>query len=153
MSALIVSSGHIDVLVHALTQYGVVPSDLGADALRDLGQMLWQENHTSVHHLSGDDSATPRYTRQATTKPLDPIAVLKAVFVYDYQSRDHPEWTGSEAHALMESLHAAILAQHPDLDGTATVSFGEIRRYRTLPAWENLPWGSTTLRDARLRST
>ena len=147
MSAWIVSSGHIDVLVHALAQYEVVSPDLGADGFRALGQKLWQENHASVNYRYGEFTNTPRYQLRTTEATLDPIVVLKAVACFDYQSCEHPGWTASDAHELIEALHTAVLARHPDLGERVQGPFGETYRYTTLPAWERAPWGIDVLED------
>ncbi|GAA2678959.1 MULTISPECIES: hypothetical protein [Actinosynnema] len=147
MSAWVVSSGHIDVLVHALAQYGVVPSDLGAVRFRELGQALWSENHKSVNHRYREDTRTPRYELHTTEATLDPIVVLKAVACFEYQSCEHPSWPDSEAHDLMEALHIAVLERHPDLGERVKGPFGETYRYKTLPAWESAPWGIDVLED------
>ncbi|HEY3478495.1 MAG TPA: hypothetical protein VGL02_06290 [Streptomyces sp.] len=148
MSAWIVADGHIDVLVHALAQYKVVAADLGAGGFRALGQTLWQENHASVNYRYGENTETPRYQLRTTEATLDPIVVLKALRCFNYQSCEHPGWTASTACQLMESLHAAILEQNPDLGERVHGPYGETHRYTTLPAWDNAPWGIDRLEDA-----
>lgn len=148
MSAWTVSSGHIDVLVHAMAQYGVVPPDLGAAGFRELGQRLWHENYKSVNHRYREDTPTPRYELRTTEATLDPVVVLKAASCFDYQSCEHPGWPDSEAHDLVSALRTAILEQHPDLGEEVTGPFGETHRYETLPAYERAPWGVETLEQA-----
>ncbi|MGW4527793.1 hypothetical protein [Amycolatopsis sp. NPDC004378] len=147
MSAWIVASGHIDVLVHALAQYEVVAPDLGAEGFRELGQKLWQENHTSVNYRYDENTPTPRYQLRTTEATLDPVVVLKALRCFDYQSCEHPGWTDSDANKLMEALHAAILDRHPDLGERVNGPFGQTHRYTTLPAWDSAPWGIDVLED------
>lgn len=148
MSAWIVSGGHIDVLVHALAQYGVVPPDLGAVGFRELGQRLWHENHRSVNHRYSEDTPTPRYELRTTEATLGPIVVLKAVACFQYQSCEHPGWPDSEAHDLMEALRTAILDRHPEFGERVRGPFGETYRYTTLPAYARAPWGIETLDEA-----
>ncbi|QFZ20551.1 hypothetical protein [Saccharothrix syringae] len=148
MSAWIVSSSHIDVLVHALAQYGVVPSDLGAVGFRELGQRLWHENHKSVNHRYREDTSTPRYELRTTEATLDPIVVLKAVTCFNYQSCEHPGWPDSEAHDLMHTLRTAILERHPDLGERVAGPDGETDRYTTLPTYDRAPWGIESLDQA-----
>jgi len=50
----------------------------------------------------------------------------------------------------MQTLHAAVREQHPELDEKVSVSYGMIRRYRTLPAWTRIPWGFEELEEALL---
>lgn len=148
MSAWIVSSGHIDVLVNALAQYGVVTPDLGASGFRALGQKLWSENHTSVNYRYGEENRSPEYVLRTTEANLDPIVVLKAVSCFDYQTCEHPGWPDSEVHGLTAALHDVILERHPDLAEQVSGPYGETHRYRTLPAWESAPWGIEALDEA-----
>ncbi len=148
MSAWIVSSGHIDVLVNALAQYGVIAPDLGARGFRALGQKLWQENHTSVNYRYGEENQSPDYVLRTTEASLDPIVVLKALSCFNYQTCEHPRWPDSEAHKLTAALHTAILERHPDLAALVTGPYGETYRYRTLPDWERAPWGIAVLDEA-----
>jgi hypothetical protein len=148
MSAWIVTSGHIDVLVHALAQYEVVSRDLGADGFRRLGQTLWEENHKSVNYRYSECTSVPAYQLRTTEASLDPIVVLKAVACYEYQTCEHEGWYDSRARDLMDQLHAAILERNPDLGERVNGHFGETFRYTTLSAWDNAPWGIDVLEDA-----
>lgn len=148
MSAWTVPNGHIDVLIHALAQYEVVDRDLGAEGFRALGQKLWQENYTSVNYRYDEKTKTPRYRLHTIEATLDPIVVLKALACFDYQSCEHPGWPSSEAHGLMEALHTAVLARHPELGERVTGHLGSTHRYVTLPAWQRAPWGIDTLESA-----
>jgi len=78
MSAFIVASGHIDVLINAAAQYGALD---GKDP-RELGQMLWRENHRSVNARYGERTRTPNYRLTTTEAPLHPVAALKAINCY-----------------------------------------------------------------------
>ncbi|WNV83120.1 hypothetical protein [Umezawaea sp. Da 62-37] len=148
MSAWIVSSGHIDVLVNALAQYGVVSSDLGAVGFRELGQKLWRENHRSVNYRYSEETPTPRYQLRTTEATLDPVVVLKALSCFDHQSCEHPSWPDSETHGLLSALHNAILTQHSELGDRVAGPLGETYRYTTTPAWDSAPWGIEELDEA-----
>jgi hypothetical protein len=50
-----VSNAHIDVLVNAAAEYGV----LGEAQPQRLGQQLWHENVRSVNYRYGEPSKTP----------------------------------------------------------------------------------------------
>ncbi|UUV32135.1 hypothetical protein NQK81_01420 [Amycolatopsis roodepoortensis] len=147
MSAQLVSTGHIDVLVHALVQYGVVAPDLDPKKLSGLGKKLWQQNHTAANHGSGLDAAAPRYRWRTTDTVLEPIVVLRALAYYNYHCCGYHGWFGSDAHGLMDALHTAVLDQHPDLGELVNTRFGKIYHYTTLPAWEATPWGIEKLED------
>jgi hypothetical protein len=55
LSAWVVSNAHIDVLVNAAAEYGV----LGEAQPQRLGQQLWHENVRSVNYRYGEPSKTP----------------------------------------------------------------------------------------------
>lgn len=128
MSAWTVAQGHIDVLVNALFEYGVVdPSTNG----RELGQELWHENHLSINHLYSESTPTPDYVLTTTEAPLMPDAIFEAVSCFVYQSCEHPEWKDSRSLKLMIGLKAAA-------EGRGGTSHGA-REY---------PWGFTSLDQA-----
>jgi hypothetical protein len=145
LSAWIVQNGHIDVLVNAMANYGVVPPDLGVEGYRNLGQKLWHENHLSVNHRYREQTRTPRYRLHTTEADLDPVAVLKAIACYNYQSCEHNGWDDSEAHTLTDALRAAILKRHPELGETVQCWHGPGPRYSALPEYEKAPWGFDVL--------
>ncbi|WP_280437505.1 hypothetical protein [Nocardia carnea] len=151
MSAFIVSNGHIDVLVNAVAQYGVAPTRTSRIDYRALGQLLWDENVRSVDHRYRESHPRDRYVLHTTEGDLDPVAVLKAVDCYVYQSCEHPGWEDSDAHTWMTRLREAIY--------TATPGYRPLvpSRYsvgRMVPAYTNedeyaqRPWPFTRLEDA-----
>ncbi|MFC6094376.1 hypothetical protein [Saccharothrix lopnurensis] len=148
MSAWTVENGHIDVLVNAMVQLGIVPKDLGVDGFRTLGQKLWDENHASVNHLYDEDTSTPRYRLHTTEADLDPILTLRAADCYTYQSCEHPGWKNSEAHALTRRLREAILDSRPEFAEVVRTSIGPLHRYTTLSAYQRAPWGFDSLDQA-----
>lgn len=148
MSAWIVQNGHIDVLVNALVQFDVVAKDLGADGYRSLGQKLWHENHLSVNYRYDENTATPGYQLHTTEADLDPVAVLKAIGCYDYQTCEHPGWDDSEARTLTGRLHDAILDRHPKLAQIVSGPFGAQPRYCNLSEYDRAPWGFDLLEQA-----
>ncbi|HET6285704.1 MAG TPA: hypothetical protein VFG15_03000 [Amycolatopsis sp.] len=78
MSVFVVSPGHIDVLLHALSQYGIVAPDLDVESLRALGENLWHENFVSFNACGGENVEVPHYELRTTDATLDPLAVLSA---------------------------------------------------------------------------
>jgi hypothetical protein len=148
MSAWIVEEGHIDVLINAAGEYGLLD---GKDP-RELGQMLWRENHRSVNARYGERSRTPRYQLKTTEAPLHPIAVLKAIACYDYQSCEHAGWNNSAARKLTGALDSAIAARHPALfEQVPDAMFRGTRMtdaYHQSPVYDRAPWGFTRLDQA-----
>lgn len=108
MSAFIVSSAHIDVLVLASVQWGLI-SRLSRESLTELGTSLWAENHRSVNHRYDGDEQPPLYAAPTAEVVLDPVAVVKAVDCYVYQSYEHPQWTDSPPARHCTRLREAAL--------------------------------------------
>ena len=78
-----------------------------ADAV---GAMLKAQNLRSVNHRYGRDAgeAAP-YVYRRSGHPADPVAVLKALDCYEYQSSEDGGWEASEALAFCEALrHRAV---------------------------------------------
>ena len=98
----------------------------GADRV---GAMLWSENVRSVcfrydepedaDELPGPvgfgvlDVAGYRFGPGVFLPDVDPVAVLKAIDGYEYQSCEHPGWEASEAHAFCEALRRAAIGCLP----------------------------------------
>ena len=98
----------------------------------EVGDMLVRECVRSVHYRYDDSEELPGPDDAYWTEPYrfptyvrmgpGPAAWLaKQIACYEYQACEHPEWDGSEAHALCEAMRLQIL--------------------RTLPGYEAAPWG------------
>lgn len=124
MSAWIVTRAHIDVLVLAGVQFGV-PYDLnrrgavGPAVLAAAGADLWAENHRSVNYRYREDSKPPAYPAPTAEVILDPVAVVKAVDCFAYQSCEHPGWQTSDAAVYCQRLRAAAMTGLPVEPGDA----------------------------------
>lgn len=144
MSAWTVERGHIDVLVAALHFFEVPTKP-------DVGQMLWEENYRSVNYRYDENERTPTYAPPENTRALHPVAVLKAIDCYEYQSCEHPDWKGSQAHALCLALREAIYRRHPALAVPMPSRYGLDQTepaYCHHPTYETAPWGFTSLAQA-----
>ena len=138
MSAYIVDEAHINYLVEAAVDW--FPVDATFSYFHDgerhsfhnnnretLGQMLWNENITSVAHRYNEDykDTIPahvfRYKRTTTPGTPDPIQVLKSIKCYEYQSCEHPGWKESASLAFCESLR--------------------MKAIQALPGYEDADWG------------
>jgi hypothetical protein len=139
VSAWIVSSAHIDVLVLASVQFAVLDRP-GRDVLSRLGANLWAENHRSVNDRYGGDEGPQQYVGPTSEVLLDPVAVVKAIDCYVYQSCEHPQWPDSPAAEHCARLREAAMHGLP----VARSEGG-----RAYPAgWDRAPWGIETLVDA-----
>jgi hypothetical protein len=143
MSVWIVSSAHIDVLVLAGVQFGLLDRP-GPEVLTELGADLWAENHRSANHRSDLQEQPPPYCAPVAEVLLDPVAVVKAVDCYTYQSCEHPKWTDSRAAAYCTRLRSAAMTGLPIEHTTGGTPY---------PAgWDQAPWGIDTLADACSRT-
>jgi hypothetical protein len=119
MSAFLCSSKHISALVHAargsiylrIEKYVVPVGDEGEEqALYDL---LLGENLKSLEArygpAQGNDGVEPNLSDEVL--PLQPIEIIKLAQSFDYQSCEHPEWTGSRAHDYIMALIADCIGR------------------------------------------
>lgn len=99
-------------------------------ALETLGGMLLAENVRSVGYRYGtnDPSDLPgpiaqdnTIYRHDGTIHLNPVATLKSIQCYEYQTCEHPAWATSPAKAFCEALTSAVI--------------------KDLPGYEDAPWG------------
>lgn len=117
-----------------MPQYGVDPGVSPSEA----GQMLWRENHRSINYRYSERNRTPSYSAKTTEAKLNPVAVLKAISCYGYQSCERPDWNKSKSYQLIEQLTAAILEAHPELKGN----------YHNRPDYDSAPWGFDSVDQA-----
>mgnify|MGYP001575111209 CR=1 FL=1 len=137
MSAYIVDREHIAYLIDAALSrrimrgasefrwyVGSVGYSLRFDNATAVGQMLWDENISSIQARYPDTRAdmsnapgpigeTFEYEHRlnAFAPAPDPVQVLKSVACYEYQSCEHGGWAASSAYTFCDALrHAAITA-------------------------------------------
>ena len=94
----------------------------------ECGRMLWGENLRSIEYRYPDTIENQMYpgpgdflgwpdVDQYTCKGLrptpDPVAILKALDCYEYQSCEHPGWRTSNAHAFCEALRGKMICSLP----------------------------------------
>lgn len=96
-----------------------------------IGVMLWAANLASVTARYPDDASGARpgsgdtdeaiaaYTYRGRTPALEPVAVLKALSCYEYQSCEHAGWHGSEAERFCDALRSAMIACLPGYEDAA----------------------------------
>ena len=152
MSAWIVSQAHFDVLVLAGVQYATPYEDPSTSAtvrrghphpadLTAAGTDLWAENHRSVNSRYDQHTEPPSYSAPTAEVILDPVAVVKAIDCYVYQSCEHPGWTDSCAAGYCQRLRATIMKTLPVADDSDSGL-----PYPT--GWDHAPWGIDSIRQA-----
>lgn len=132
MSASVVSKQHIDAIITgALPRRGDTgwirwsdPVETGRTHVLNLdtadraGSLLWQENRISVNHRYNDgDEIDPIYTFRRVR--YSPVAVLKLIDSYEYQSCEHPAWEQSQAMRLCYQLRKQVISNLPGYDDAA----------------------------------
>lgn len=125
MSAFTVTKAHIDVLVNLAFKYGLIT---GAKTMKT-GQMLWDENYSSVNYRYQLDNFAPRYEFTAARVEFAPVAVYKLLECYIYQSCEHSGWERSEAQLLCERLKELLGVNPHD------------------PHYDRMPWEVGSLDD------
>jgi len=128
MSAFLVSSNHIDVLVHArrVLRHKTFGRIGGDTTDTELGQMLWRENMLSLAARVPTDASVDEValaTYSATAYPpgrFSIVELLKAIHCYEYQSCEHDGWDTSEARAYCRAVERELLG--------------------LLPGYESAPW-------------
>lgn len=153
MSCFVLGSEHISVVVAGLFEYGVVSPDEDA---RQLGADLLIENKVSFHcNYEGryDHEVTDPFKLFTTESPLHPVALLKAVNCYTYQSCDDPDWTDSRPFVWCELLVMAVLTRYPSLGVMVPSRYrpeGVECAYYSHPVYDAAPWGFDTVEQAHL---
>lgn len=127
MSAFIVDSDHIDLMVSAaLDLPGVytlrwqfpddptITREMNEGLSGWVGSMLLAENARSVNHRYSEDELEPVYEfSRVPRSQYDAVTVLKAVSCYEYQSCEHEGWQGSDAQRFCDALRHAAIAKLP----------------------------------------
>lgn len=101
-----------------------------------VGRMLWAENLASINARYTDTIEHPEncpgpndfngietvadYTFKRTPR-IPPVAILKAINCYEYQTCEHEGWPTSQAKAFCDSLTASVI--------------------NSLPGYDESPWG------------
>lgn len=142
MSAWIVTSAHIDVLVLAGVQFAVPydwerPVALSPAALCAVGTDLWAENHRSVNSRYGNKTQPAGYGAPTAEVILERVAVVKTIDCFVYQSCERPDWSTSRAADYCRRLRAAAMTG---------LKLDSDERYPV--GWDDAPWGIDHLGQA-----
>lgn len=135
MSAWIVSREHINLLVAALMDEGIVQG-ISPD---EIGSALWRENLRSVAYRypnDGDgerpgpvdfrDGMVDTFTFRGPVDTSNKALVLKQAHCYDYQSCEHPEYGESIPYVWIRRLCDKLVRSGADRNGVA---------------YDKAPWG------------
>ena len=87
------------------------------------GALLVAENRRSVNHRYDEDELEEPYEFTQYAGTFNPVAILKALDCYEYQSCEHPEWKASEAKSFCNALRSHM--------------------WHTLPGYKDAKWEVT----------
>jgi hypothetical protein len=90
------------------TRREVTPENAGT-----WGATLLAENRRSVNHRYAEDEIEAPYIFTEIRGDLDPVAILKAIDCYEYQSCEHPGWEASESRAFCDALRRRMIRKLP----------------------------------------
>ncbi|MDN5934193.1 MAG: hypothetical protein L0I24_24500 [Pseudonocardia sp.] len=142
MSAFTVNAAHIDAIVNASRAFG--GGELIDQRAADLiGTMLWDENYRSVNYRYTESEPTPDYRAELVDADLSPVAVLKAIDCYEYQSCESPDWGQTRAHAYVTALRNVILGRHSDLAREVPSRYDRSQTehaYKSTTEYGTAPW-------------
>lgn len=147
MGVYMLTKLHIDALANAAVQFGLLDSESTQD-IEAFGQTLWSENHRCVTVQWGDehvpDAPTYSFTRAETR--FHPLAVLRLITGYTYQSDETPDWETSRAQQLCQQLRAAVEATLP-AEQTRLIPFhgNPIPVYQLQPDYNTAPFAVSNL--------
>jgi hypothetical protein len=117
MSAFLCSSEHISRIVNASEPRELMRSpDAGMSDAEYTFAVLVAENRASLmaRYETDDSDYELEYRRK---RPSDdfakPIAIIKLIQSYSYQSCEHDGWEASEAHRWVASLEHGLLMKIP----------------------------------------
>lgn len=137
MSAFLVSHTHIAALVKFASENRTYASFLDAgtfDDMERLAERLAAECVASVSYRYPKDEPNelpgpidrsiavwPSFanTIWSTVPTLTPIAALKALSCYEYQSCEHPTWEQSYAHGWCQKLRQEAIGRLPGYEAAA----------------------------------
>ena len=132
MSAYVVSDRHINTLVQALAHDPyrsdlTLPSGITLNVSQSpedrqtVAQILLDENVRSFNSRYPSHASAPARIRYQSQPPVDAVTILKACECYDYQASETEDYKDTDAAHLIAHLR--------------------IQTIRTLPGYNEAPWG------------
>lgn len=152
MSCYLVEAGHIDILVTALVQFGVAKKGFTLGTLDNYGTELWRTNNASVNYRYSERNRLGRYNHPArrVEATLNPIAVLKALDGWIYQSCEKPGWENTRGGRLATRLREAIKDVYPEyfVQTFSTQYCRYMDAYQFSAIYDLALWGPRKVEDA-----
>lgn len=107
--------------------YGQLRRELTRKTAGFVGAMLWAENVRSVNHRYAEEEWEQPYQFKELRGVPSPVAVLKALDGYEYQSCEHEEWEDSESYRFCHALRKLAI--------------------KKLTGYDDMPWEISSQQD------
>lgn len=95
------------------TSFGRSYRQLTHDTAEAVGQILLDENVRSVNYRYNEDERYVYDHAAPADRRWTPVEILRAIECYEYQACETPEWSDSEAHAIVAALRSALIRTLP----------------------------------------
>ncbi len=128
MSAFILGNDHISVMLQSGSKYVSLPEDYYWQSERytitgreqEVGTKLINENYRSVNYRYEHCDEFPLDVKpfqwNMCLRKRTPVELIKACDCYSYQTCECPDWTETEAYAIVEALREAAINSLPGYD-------------------------------------
>lgn len=124
MSAFICSDEHISAIVRWAGRANVSYYEKTTGAAkpvagreREVFGLLLAENNKSYNHRYNVDGECEGAYNTEFNLALNPLEIIKLCHSLEYQSSQHPEWTDSEAKAVLDAVISAATYKLPGYAG------------------------------------
>lgn len=131
----------VNALVNAGLQFDIIAT---VDDAKQVGRVLLTQHYRSLGKY--DDADPPRYHLTLADFWFHPVAVLRLLDCYEYQSDETADWDTSPTRDWTARLRQALLLRLPD-EAKAKVRHGSLHvpAYTLQGPYVDTPWGISTL--------
>lgn len=129
MSAFVLSNAHLLALLNFAASYDQAPrlpafylaggrtlATTSAADLQTAAEILLAQNVASVNYRYRESAPAPAIVFNYSSRPTDPVQILKACACYDYQAGETPDYSQTDAAAIVDRIRRAAIAALPGYD-------------------------------------
>lgn len=119
MSAFVLSQKHINVLTSAWSiynlKYAYNPQTRKSEDLTptQVGKILLKQNVCSVNYRYNEKEPVPPFRYDPFGPPYSLVQILKALDCYDYQACETPDYQGTLAASIVNTIRSRIIKMLP----------------------------------------